>query len=88
MGSSRCRCQESGAQGGDGVLASLREATLAAELPSSPLASFPAIFKQSLALGTLSRRRVLQRANAYQVPAFCMGVKGARQQARETIRAT
>ena len=61
------RCQEGGAQGGGGPASTLREATLAAELPSSPLASFPAIFRQSLALGTLSRRRVLQRADSYQV---------------------
>ena len=35
---------------------------LAAELPSSPLASFPAIFSRALAFGVLSRRRVLQLA--------------------------
>ena len=62
-----CRCQAGGSKSGDSAVASLREATLAAELPSSPLASFPAIFRQSLALGTLSRRRVLERADAYQV---------------------
>lgn len=40
----------------------LQSATLAAELPSSPLASFPAIFRTALVLGVLSRRRVLQLA--------------------------
>jgi len=49
------------------MTAVLREATLKAEKPSSPLASFPALFKQALSLGILSRRRVLQRVAAYQV---------------------
>ena len=61
------RCQDNDAEGAADMTAALREATLRAELPSSPLASFPAIFKQALGHGILSRRRVLQRATAYQV---------------------
>lgn len=45
-------------------------ATLAAELPSSPGGSFPAVFGQWLALGLLSRRRVAALAEeAVQVSA-------------------
>jgi hypothetical protein len=38
--------------------------TQAAELPSCPGGSFPAVFGQWLALGLLSRRRVLALAEA------------------------
>ncbi len=65
------RCQDGGAGVAGGVDGTLEErlqsATLAAELPSSPLASFPAIFRTALALGVLSRRRVLQLAEERQV---------------------
>ena len=62
---SLCRCQASGgssSSGDDSLAERLHGAMLAAELPSSPLASFPAIFGRALALGVLSRRRVLQLA--------------------------
>ncbi len=37
-------------------------AVLSSEVPATPLGSFPAIFNQALALGTLSRRRVYHEA--------------------------
>ncbi len=37
-------------------------AVLSSEVPATPLGSFPAIFHQALALGTLSRRRVYHEA--------------------------
>lgn len=36
----------------------LLTAVLSSEVPATPLGSFPAIFNQALALGTISRRRV------------------------------
>ena len=36
----------------------LLTAVLSSEVPATPLGSFPAIFNQALALGTVSRRRV------------------------------
>lgn len=47
-----------------GIEGSVAAATLAAELPSSPGGSFPAVFSQWLALGLLSRRRVAALAEA------------------------
>lgn len=40
----------------------LLSAVLCSEVPATPLGSFPAIFNQALALGTLSRRRVYHEA--------------------------
>ncbi|KAL3142035.1 hypothetical protein ABBQ32_004668 [Trebouxia sp. C0010 RCD-2024] len=40
----------------------LLTAVLSSEVPATPLGSFPAIFNQALALGTLSRRRVYHEA--------------------------
>ncbi len=41
-------------------------AVLSSEVPATPLGSFPAIFNQALALGTLSRRRVYHEAHQQQ----------------------
>lgn len=54
-----CRADASAGQEADSRLErGLAAATLASELPSSPGASFPAVFGQWVALGLLSRRRV------------------------------
>ncbi len=69
-----CRCKAvSGGGGNDAkpLAERLQSAMLAAELPSSPLASFPAIFGRALALGVLSRRRVLQLAAERRVCGDC-----------------
>lgn len=44
----------------------LLTAVLSSEIPATPLGSFPAIFNQALALGTLSRRRVYHEAQLQQ----------------------
>ena len=44
----------------------LLTAVLSSEVPATPLGSFPAIFNQALALGTLSRRRVYHEAHVQQ----------------------
>lgn len=44
----------------------LLTAVLSSEVPATPLGSFPAIFNQALALGTLSRRRVYHEAQMQQ----------------------
>ncbi|KAL3153511.1 hypothetical protein ABBQ38_011843 [Trebouxia sp. C0009 RCD-2024] len=44
----------------------LLTAVLSSEVPATPLGSFPAIFNQALALGTLSRRRVYHEAQLQQ----------------------
>lgn len=44
----------------------LLTAVLSSEVPATPLGSFPAIFNQALALGTLSRRRVYHEAQQQQ----------------------
>lgn len=41
-------------------------AVLSSEVPATPLGSFPAIFNQALALGTVSRRRVYHEAQQQQ----------------------
>jgi len=41
-------------------------AVLSSEVPATPLGSFPAIFNQALALGTVSRRRVYHEAQQHQ----------------------
>ena len=41
-------------------------AVLSSEVPATPLGSFPAIFNQALALGTISRRRVYHEAQQQQ----------------------
>ncbi|KAL0021846.1 hypothetical protein WJX77_007187 [Trebouxia sp. C0004] len=41
-------------------------AVLSSEVPATPLGSFPAIFNQALALGTLSRRRIYYEAHQHQ----------------------
>ena len=46
------------------LAATVAAVTQAAELPSCPGGSFPAVFGQWLALGLLSRRRVLALAEA------------------------
>ena len=42
-------------------------AVLSSEVPATPLGSFPALFKQALALGTVSRRRVYHEAQQQQL---------------------